>query len=76
MCVCVDRYTAVAMPMLYYTRYSSRRRVALMIGLVWFLSFAISCPLLFGLNNSGTNTSGPQFSLLYNPSNIIAYSPP
>lgn len=24
-----------------------------MIAVVWFLSFAISCPLLFGLNNTG-----------------------
>ncbi|XP_076135708.1 dopamine receptor D2 like [Alosa pseudoharengus] len=50
--ISIDRYTAVAMPMLYNTRYSSRRRVALMIAVVWFLSFAISCPLLFGLNNT------------------------
>lgn len=46
-------YTAVAMPMLYNTRYSSRRRVTVMISVVWVLSFAISCPLLFGLNNTG-----------------------
>uniref|UniRef100_A0A665UVI6 D(2) dopamine receptor A-like n=1 Tax=Echeneis naucrates TaxID=173247 RepID=A0A665UVI6_ECHNA len=50
--ISIDRYTAVAMPMLYNTRYSSRRRVAVMIAVVWFLSFAISCPLLFGLNNT------------------------
>ncbi|XP_054639013.1 dopamine receptor D2 like isoform X2 [Dunckerocampus dactyliophorus] len=50
--ISIDRYTAVAMPMLYNTRYSSRRRVVVMITLVWFLSFAISCPLLFGLNNT------------------------
>ncbi|CAL8297721.1 unnamed protein product [Gadus morhua 'NCC'] len=56
--ISIDRYTAVAMPMLYSTRYSSRRRVALMISIVWFLSFAISCPLLFGLNHTGhTNTA-------------------
>ncbi|XP_049321073.1 dopamine receptor D2 like [Astyanax mexicanus] len=52
--ISIDRYTAVAMPMLYNTRYSSRRRVVLMITVVWFLSFAISCPLLFGLNNTDT----------------------
>ncbi|XP_051921917.1 D(2) dopamine receptor A-like [Hippocampus zosterae] len=50
--ISIDRYTAVAMPLVYNTRYSSRRRVALMIAAVWFLSFAISCPLLFGLNNT------------------------
>uniref|UniRef100_A0A8C4THG4 Dopamine receptor D2 like n=1 Tax=Erpetoichthys calabaricus TaxID=27687 RepID=A0A8C4THG4_ERPCA len=50
--ISIDRYTAVAMPMLYNTRYSSRRRVTLMIAVVWVLSFAISCPLLFGLNNT------------------------
>lgn len=49
------RYTAVAMPMLYNTRYSSRRRVTVMISVVWVMSFAISCPLLFGLNNTGKN---------------------
>uniref|UniRef100_G3PG27 Dopamine receptor D2 like n=1 Tax=Gasterosteus aculeatus TaxID=69293 RepID=G3PG27_GASAC len=52
--ISIDRYTAVAMPMLYNTRYSSRRRVAVMISAVWFLSFAISCPLLFGLNNTAS----------------------
>lgn len=54
-CMYCYRYTAVAMPMLYNTRYSSRRRVAVMIAVVWFLSFAISCPLLFGLNNTGNS---------------------
>ncbi|XP_078391688.1 D(2) dopamine receptor A-like [Cetorhinus maximus] len=49
--ISIDRYTAVAMPMLYNTRYSSKRRVTLMITMVWVLSFAISCPLLFGLKN-------------------------
>uniref|UniRef100_A0A8B9BAY3 Dopamine receptor D2 n=1 Tax=Anser brachyrhynchus TaxID=132585 RepID=A0A8B9BAY3_9AVES len=49
------RYTAVAMPMLYNTRYSSKRRVTVMIAVVWVLSFAISCPLLFGLNNADDN---------------------
>nr|XP_036848523.1 D(2) dopamine receptor [Manis javanica] len=51
--ISIDRYTAVAMPMLYNTRYSSRRRVTVMIAIVWVLSFTISCPLLFGLNNTG-----------------------
>lgn len=54
-CIHGSRYTAVAMPLLYNTRYSSRRRVAVMIAVVWFLSFAISCPLLFGLNNTGNS---------------------
>uniref|UniRef100_A0A8C5GYK3 D(2) dopamine receptor A-like n=1 Tax=Gouania willdenowi TaxID=441366 RepID=A0A8C5GYK3_GOUWI len=52
--ISIDRYTAVAMPLLYNTRYSSRRRVVVMITVVWFLSFAISCPLLFGLNNTAS----------------------
>lgn len=58
------RYTAVAMPMLYNTRYSSRRRVAVMIAVVWFLSFAISCPLLFGLNNTGNGYICPPSSYI------------
>uniref|UniRef100_A0A8C8S4S1 Dopamine receptor D2 n=1 Tax=Pelusios castaneus TaxID=367368 RepID=A0A8C8S4S1_9SAUR len=53
--ISIDRYTAVAMPMLYNTRYSSKRRVTVMISVVWVLSFAISCPLLFGLNNTDKN---------------------
>ncbi|NXR88391.1 DRD2 protein, partial [Hypocryptadius cinnamomeus] len=56
--ISIDRYTAVAMPMLYNTRYSSKRRVTVMIAVVWVLSFAISCPLLFGLNNTGRNKGG------------------
>lgn len=51
--LCLCRYTAVAMPMLYNTRYSSKRRVTVMIAIVWVLSFTISCPLLFGLNHTG-----------------------
>ncbi|XP_048369446.1 D(2) dopamine receptor isoform X2 [Sphaerodactylus townsendi] len=43
------------MPMLYNTRYSSKRRVTVMIAVVWVLSFAVSCPLLFGLNNPEKN---------------------
>uniref|UniRef100_A0A670KGW8 Dopamine receptor D2 n=1 Tax=Podarcis muralis TaxID=64176 RepID=A0A670KGW8_PODMU len=53
--ISIDRYTAVAMPMLYNTRYSSKRRVTVMITVVWVLSFAVSCPLLFGLNNTKKN---------------------
>ncbi|NXE38210.1 DRD2 protein, partial [Ptilorrhoa leucosticta] len=56
--ISIDRYTAVAMPMLYNTRYSSKRRVTVMIAVVWVLSFAISCPLLFGLNNTARNKRG------------------
>ncbi|XP_043542709.1 D(2) dopamine receptor A-like [Chiloscyllium plagiosum] len=54
--ISIDRYMAVAMPMLYNTRYSSKRRVTLMITMVWALSFAISCPLLFGLKNHSGKT--------------------
>lgn len=50
--ISIDRYTAVAMPMLYNTRYSSKRRVTVMIAVVWVLSFAISSPILFGLNKA------------------------
>lgn len=50
------RYTAVVMPVHYQhgTGQSSCRRVALMITAVWVLAFAVSCPLLFGLNTTGT----------------------
>lgn len=52
------------MPMLYNTRYSSRRRVTVMISVVWVLSFAISCPLLFGLNNTGRRATHVQYKVL------------
>ncbi|XP_069805146.1 D(2) dopamine receptor isoform X1 [Dendropsophus ebraccatus] len=64
--ISIDRYTAVAMPMLYNTRYSSKRRVTVMISVVWVLSFAISCPLLFGLNNTASNEC-----LIENPAFVI-----
>ena len=47
------RYTAVVLPVLYNTTQSSRTRVSLMIAAVWLLAFAVSCPLLFGLNTTG-----------------------
>ncbi|XP_067874836.1 D(2) dopamine receptor A-like [Heterodontus francisci] len=68
--ISIDRYTAVAMPMLYNTRYSSRRRVATMITMVWVLSFAISCPLLFGLNNN-PGTRDEDICAIVNPSFVL-----
>ncbi|XP_061537196.1 dopamine receptor D2a isoform X2 [Phycodurus eques] len=67
--ISIDRYTAVAMPMLYNTRYSSRRRVTIMISVVWVLSFAISCPLLFGLNNTATREA--SLCVIANPAFVV-----
>ncbi|KAJ8368249.1 hypothetical protein SKAU_G00082770 [Synaphobranchus kaupii] len=67
--ISIDRYTAVAMPMLYNTRYSSRRRVTVMISVVWVLSFAISCPLLFGLNNTATRDD--SLCVIANPAFVV-----
>ncbi|XDV32368.1 hypothetical protein PO909_003215 [Leuciscus waleckii] len=67
--ISIDRYTAVAMPMLYNTRYSSKRRVTVMISVVWILSFAISCPLLFGLNN--TDTHDDALCVIANPAFVV-----
>ncbi|XP_078055150.1 dopamine receptor D2a isoform X1 [Mustelus asterias] len=69
--ISIDRYTAVAMPMLYNTRYSSKRRVTVMISIVWALSFAISCPLLFGLNDSDTRDDA--ICTIINP-DFVVYS--
>ncbi|KAL4647498.1 D(2)-like dopamine receptor [Arapaima gigas] len=67
--ISIDRYTAVAMPMLYNTRYSSKRRVIIMITVVWVLSFAISCPLLFGLNNTATRNT--TLCVIANPAFVV-----
>ncbi|KAJ8388317.1 hypothetical protein AAFF_G00134710 [Aldrovandia affinis] len=67
--ISIDRYTAVAMPMLYNTRYSSKRRVTVMISVVWVLSFAISCPLLFGLNNTATRDD--TLCVIANPAFVV-----
>ncbi|XP_036380101.1 D(2) dopamine receptor A-like [Megalops cyprinoides] len=67
--ISIDRYTAVAMPMLYNTRYSSKRRVTVMISAVWVLSFAISCPLLFGLNNTATRDDA--LCVIANPAFVL-----
>ncbi|XP_062872337.1 dopamine receptor D2a [Trichomycterus rosablanca] len=67
--ISIDRYTAVAMPMLYNTRYSSKRRVTVMISVVWILSFAISCPLLFGLNN--TESGDDALCVIANPAFVV-----
>ncbi|XP_059497287.1 D(2) dopamine receptor A-like [Stegostoma tigrinum] len=68
--ISIDRYTAVAMPMLYNTRYSSKRRVTLMITTVWVLSFAISCPLLFGLKNNPEKRDNTVCAIV-NPSFVL-----
>ncbi|XP_030077453.1 D(2) dopamine receptor isoform X2 [Microcaecilia unicolor] len=65
--ISIDRYTAVAMPMLYNTRYSSKRRVTVMIAVVWVLSFAISCPILFGLNKTDINNE----CIIANPAFVV-----
>ncbi|XP_023797214.1 D(3) dopamine receptor isoform X2 [Cyanistes caeruleus] len=55
--ISIDRYTAVVKPVQYQysTGQSSCRRVSLMIVIVWMLAFAVSCPLLFGFNTTGTH---------------------
>uniref|UniRef100_A0A3B3Q595 Dopamine receptor D2a n=1 Tax=Paramormyrops kingsleyae TaxID=1676925 RepID=A0A3B3Q595_9TELE len=72
--ISIDRYTAVAMPILYNTRYSSKRRVTVMISVVWVLSFAISCPLLFGLNNTGNCVIANPAFVVY--SSIVSFYVP
>ncbi|KAK3527366.1 hypothetical protein QTP86_021932, partial [Hemibagrus guttatus] len=75
--ISIDRYTAVAMPLLYNTRYSSKRRVTVMISVVWVLSFAISCPLLFGLNNTEIVGLASTYSLVsaWCLTVVLAYGP-
>ncbi|KAK0134584.1 D(3) dopamine receptor [Merluccius polli] len=65
--ISIDRYTAVVMPVLYNTTQSSRKRVSLMIAAVWILAFAVSCPLLFGLNT----TDDPTVCSISNPDFVI-----
>ncbi|XP_053421186.1 D(3) dopamine receptor [Nycticebus coucang] len=67
--ISIDRYTAVVMPVYYQhgTGRSSCRRVALMITAVWVLAFAVSCPLLFGLNTTGD----PRVCSISNPDFVI-----
>ncbi|XP_012665498.1 D(3) dopamine receptor isoform X2 [Otolemur garnettii] len=67
--ISIDRYTAVVMPVHYQhgTGRSSCRRVALMITAVWVLAFAVSCPLLFGLNTTGD----PSICSISNPDFVI-----
>ncbi|CAL8294275.1 unnamed protein product [Lota lota] len=65
--ISIDRYTAVVLPVLYNTTQSSRTRVSLMIAAVWILAFAVSCPLLFGLNT----TDDPTVCSISNPEFVI-----
>ncbi|KAK2814894.1 hypothetical protein Q7C36_023160 [Tachysurus vachellii] len=65
--ISIDRYTAVVMPVLYNTTNSSRKRVSVMIGTVWILAFAVSCPLLFGFNT----TDDPLVCSISNPDFVI-----
>uniref|UniRef100_A0A8C0H997 D(3) dopamine receptor n=1 Tax=Chelonoidis abingdonii TaxID=106734 RepID=A0A8C0H997_CHEAB len=62
-------YTAVVMPVQYQygTGKNSRRRVSIMIVMVWMLAFAVSCPLLFGFNTTGD----PSVCSISNPDFVI-----
>ncbi|KAI8488836.1 hypothetical protein Bbelb_333540 [Branchiostoma belcheri] len=48
--ISIDRFYAVTWPV-HYAKHKSKSRPILTVALVWLLSFAISCPLLFGVNN-------------------------
>ncbi|TWW70965.1 D(3) dopamine receptor [Takifugu flavidus] len=65
--ISIDRYTAVVMPVLYNTTHRSRKRVFVMIAIVWVLAFAVSCPLLFGFNT----TDDPMVCSISNPDFVI-----
>uniref|UniRef100_A0A3Q0SRZ4 D(3) dopamine receptor n=1 Tax=Amphilophus citrinellus TaxID=61819 RepID=A0A3Q0SRZ4_AMPCI len=65
--ISIDRYTAVVMPVLYNTTHRSRKRVFVMISIVWVLAFAVSCPLLFGFNT----TDDPMVCSISNPDFVI-----
>ncbi|XP_044522703.1 D(3) dopamine receptor [Gracilinanus agilis] len=67
--ISIDRYTAVVMPVRYQysSGQSSCRRVSFMIAVVWVLAFAVSCPLLFGLNTTGD----PSVCSISNPDFVI-----
>uniref|UniRef100_F7BU33 D(3) dopamine receptor n=1 Tax=Monodelphis domestica TaxID=13616 RepID=F7BU33_MONDO len=67
--ISIDRYTAVVMPVRYQysSGQSSCRRVSFMITVVWVLAFAVSCPLLFGLNTTGD----PSVCSISNPDFVI-----
>ncbi|XP_074716936.1 D(3) dopamine receptor isoform X3 [Strix uralensis] len=71
----VRRYTAVVKPVQYQysTGQSSCRRVSLMIVIVWMLAFAVSCPLLFGFNTTGTH--GEKSFAKQMPRHIFPLSP-
>ncbi|XP_036602502.1 D(3) dopamine receptor isoform X2 [Trichosurus vulpecula] len=67
--ISIDRYIAVVMPVRYQysSGQSSCRRVSFMITVVWVLAFAVSCPLLFGLNTTGD----PSVCSISNPDFVI-----
>uniref|UniRef100_A0A4X2LAG2 D(3) dopamine receptor n=1 Tax=Vombatus ursinus TaxID=29139 RepID=A0A4X2LAG2_VOMUR len=67
--ISIDRYIAVVMPVHYQhsSGQSSCRRVSFMIAVVWVLAFAVSCPLLFGLNTTGD----PSVCAISNPDFVI-----
>ncbi|CAF2046832.1 unnamed protein product [Rotaria magnacalcarata] len=49
--IAVDRYIAVTKP-LKYARHKNSKRVAIMIVIVWFVSFFIALPIVSGVNKS------------------------
>ncbi|XP_002731088.1 D(2) dopamine receptor-like [Saccoglossus kowalevskii] len=61
--ISLDRLYAVSKP-LQYARQRSTQRALVTIAIVWMISFIISCPVLFGVNNVPNRV--PELCILFN----------
>ncbi|XP_070560755.1 D(2) dopamine receptor-like [Ptychodera flava] len=66
--ISLDRLYAVTRP-LEYARQRSNQRIVFTIATVWVISFAICCPVLFGINDVPERT--PDLCILFNGAYMI-----
>ncbi|XP_035664516.1 D(4) dopamine receptor-like [Branchiostoma floridae] len=68
--ISIDRFYAVTWPV-HYAKHKSKSRPIITVSIVWLLSFSISCPLLFGVNNPDVGIRQPGTCGLENGDYVI-----
>ncbi len=68
------RFIAVTQPIRYAKHKQGGKRVHIMIGLTWIISFAIAAPIALGMNYTDSRAETPKLCIFYNSEFLICSS--